>query len=258
MALGQLRRSAELHHEALEIASEIGYEEPTRWLSTEIAIDREMAGEWNDARMMVDELIPGYAESPFWIEPQTRVCRARMLIAEGQIGPAIADAERAVELALEGKSFQSLCDPLSFRARLHAELGELEPAARIFTDLLDAWTRARSFYIGPWVLEAWYTAWRIGDEARLENAITAMPPNPWLALAASLVRRDFAAAETQLDEMAAASSAALVRLWAAEWLAGNDRQPEAYHHLEESLAFWRRVGAARYVRRGEELLAAAS
>ena len=34
---------------------------------------------------MVDELIPGYAESSFWIEPQTRVCRARMLLAEGDV-----------------------------------------------------------------------------------------------------------------------------------------------------------------------------
>jgi class 3 adenylate cyclase/tetratricopeptide (TPR) repeat protein len=258
VALGQLQRSAELHHEALGIASEIGYEEPTRWLSAEIAIDHEIAGEWEEARIMVDQIIPGYEESPFWIEPQARVCRARMLIADGQIAQAVADSDRAVERAREGRSFQSLCDPLSFRARLHAELGELDAAEPLLADLLDTWTKARSYYLGPWVLEAWYTAWHIGDEARLDNAISAMPPNPWLAAGASLIRRDFAAAETLLDEMAAASSAALARLWAAEWHVEHGRRPQANPGLERSLAFWRSVGASGYVRRGEALLAAAS
>jgi tetratricopeptide (TPR) repeat protein len=36
---GHLQRAAELHREGLEIAQDIGYEEPTRWLSTEIACD---------------------------------------------------------------------------------------------------------------------------------------------------------------------------------------------------------------------------
>jgi hypothetical protein len=181
-----------------------------------------------------------------------------MLIADGQIAQAVADSDRAVERAREGRSFQSLCDPLSFRARLHAELGELDAAEPLLADLLDTWTKARSYYLGPWVLEAWYTAWHIGDEARLDNAISAMPPNPWLAAGASLIRRDFAAAETLLDEMAAASSAALARLWAAEWHVEHGRRPEANPGLERSLAFWRSVGASGYVRRGEALLAAAS
>ena len=93
---GQLQRAAELHREGLQISQEIGYEEPTRWLSTEIASDQMLAGDWEEARRIVDELIPGYEESPFWIEPQTRVCRARMLIAEGAVEDAVADADRAV------------------------------------------------------------------------------------------------------------------------------------------------------------------
>src|SRR5262249_54623820 len=126
--LGQLARAAELHHEALAIAKEIGYEEPTRWLSPEIAIDNEPMGNWAEAREMVEELIPGYAVSSFWIEPQTRVCRARMLAAEGHPAEAASDADRALERTEAGRSFQSQCDPLAFRARLHAELGEVDEA----------------------------------------------------------------------------------------------------------------------------------
>jgi hypothetical protein len=207
---------------------------------------------------MVDELIRGYAESPFWIEPQTRVCRSRMLIAEGDVVQAVADAERAVELAREGRSFQSLCDPFAFRARLHAELGELDDARRFIVELVDAWTETRSAYLDQWVLEAWYAAWRVGDEARLAAEIGTRPPNAWLAATVSMIDRDFASAATRLDEMGAVSCAALARLWGSEWFVEHGRRQEALGFLEPSLAFWRSVGASAYTRRGESLLAAAS
>jgi tetratricopeptide (TPR) repeat protein len=256
--LGQLGRAAQLHHEALAIAKDIGYEEPTRWLSTEIAIDHELAGEWAEAREMVDELIPGYAVSPFWIEPQTRICRARMLIAEGDAAQASADVERALELTEAGGSFQSECDPLAFCARLHAELGELDTARRRTVEVVGLWAETRSAYLDQWVLDAWYAAWRTDEEVRLDVAIAAMPPNPWAEVASTMIRRDFAAAATCLDEMGAVSVAALARLWAAEWLVEHGRRAEANEYLDRSLAFWRSVGAPAYARRGESLLAAAS
>jgi class 3 adenylate cyclase/tetratricopeptide (TPR) repeat protein len=255
---GQLQRAAELHREALPIASEIGYEEPTRWLSTEIAVDLMLAGEWEEARQIVDELIPGYEQSPFWIEPQTRICRAHILIAEGAVGDAVADAERAVEVSRNGRSFQSLCNPLAFRARLHAELGELRHAAQVADELLDSWSQTRSGYVNDWVLDLWFAAWCTGKEPPLQSSIDAFHSIPWLEAAGSLIRRDFDAAAAQLDEMGAVSAAALVSLWGATWLVEQGRQAEANVHLERSLAFWRRVGAKRYVRQTESLLVAAS
>jgi tetratricopeptide (TPR) repeat protein len=255
---GRLIRASELHREALAIAKEIGYEEPTRWLSTEIAIDSEVAGAWEEARAMVDELIPSYAESPFWIEPQTRVCRGRIAIAEGNVARAVADADRAVELVREARSFQSLCDPFAFRARLHAESRELDQARRLVRELLEIWLENRSGYLDPWVLEAWYAARHTGDEGRLGAAITSMPPNAWLRVASSMIERDFIGAVERLDEMGAASCAALARLWSSEWLVENGRPADAAPFLEPSLAFWRSVGATAYAQRGESLLAAAS
>ena len=255
---GQLRRAAELHREALQIAREIGYEEPTRWLSTEIAIDAEIAGAWDEARTMVEELMPGYAESPFWIEPQTRVCRARMEIAEGDIAQAVADADRAVELVAERRSFQSSCDPLALRARLHVELGELDAARRLVGELLDAWEETRSAYLHQWLLDAWYAAQRTGGEGRLATAIGSMPSNAWSAVVASMIDREFPVALAQLDEMGAVSDAALASLWASEWLVEQGRRAEASPFLQRSLAFWRSVDASAYTRRGESLLAAAS
>jgi class 3 adenylate cyclase/tetratricopeptide (TPR) repeat protein len=258
VTLGQLERAADLHREALQVAEQIGYEEPTRWLSTEVAIDLTLFGDWAEARRIVDELIPRYERSPFWIEPQTRICRARLLLAEGSVTEALLDADRAVELARASRSFQSVCDPLAFRARLHAELGELEDAARVADELIERWLETRSTYIEYWVADLWFAMWSTDKEAQLESAMEGVLSVPWLEAVRCLIRREFAAAAEILDAMGAASVAASTRLWAAEWLVEQGRQAEATAHLERSIAFWRTVGARRYLQRSESLFAAAS
>ena len=256
---GQLQRSAELHREALQVARELGFEEPTRWLSTEIAFDHLLVGEWEAARRIVDDLIAGYEESPFWIQPQTRICRARMLLAEGAVDDAAVDAERAVELVRGSPVFQSLCGPLAFRARLHAELRQTEDAGVLVEELLKTWAETRAGYIDQWALDAWCALWLTGEEARLQSAIEEFAlANPWLEVATSLIQRDFGAAIARLELMGAFSAAAEARLWAGEWLVQQGRQAEANVQLERALAFWRPVGARRYLERSEYLLAAAS
>jgi predicted ATPase/class 3 adenylate cyclase len=256
---GQLERAAELHREALKIAEEIGSEEPTRWLSTEIAFDHVHKGEWNTAREIVDELIAGYEESPFWIQPQTRICRARMLLADGALEAAAADAERAVELVRGSPVFQSLCGPLAFGARLHAELGETEEAARLLEQLLESWSETRAGYIELWLIDAWFAAWSTGEEERLARAIEESPLTvPWLRVASSLIQRDFGAAVRMLEDMGAASVVAEARMWAAQWLVEEGQLAEASTQLQAALPFWHSVGARRYLEQGESLLAAAS
>jgi len=58
--------------------------------------------------------------------------------------------------------------------------------------------------------------------------------------------------------MGAARSEALARLRAAERLVRDGRRAEADEQLQRALAFYRSVGATRYVREGEALLAASA
>jgi tetratricopeptide (TPR) repeat protein len=256
---GQLERSADLHREGLQISQEIGYEEPTRWLATEIANDHMIAGNWEEARQIVDELIPGFEAAPFWIEPQTRVCRARMLIAEGAVEAAIVDADRAVSAVQGNSAFQGLCNPLAFRARLHAELGETKDAARFTAEVVDVWKETRSAYVEAWVLDLWFAAWSAAEEELLTAAVGEFPiAVPWLDVVAAFIERDFDEAGARLESMAAVSDAALARLWAGEWLVEQGRHADAAVQLERALPFWRSVGAWRYLHRCEALLAAAS
>ena len=52
--------------------------------------------------------------------------------------------------------------------------------------------------------------------------------------------------------------AAFARLRAAEQLVAEGRRTEADEHLQRALAFWRSVGATRYINKAEPLLAASA
>jgi hypothetical protein len=60
------------------------------------------------------------------------------------------------------------------------------------------------------------------------------------------------------DAGSALRSAAMTRLHAADVLVASGRRAEAGEHLQQALAFFRSVGATRYARAGEALLAASA
>jgi hypothetical protein len=69
------------------------------------------------------------------------------------------------------------------------------------------------------------------------------------------LRRDFGAAAALFDRIGTRPEAARARLEAAKQLAAEGRRAEADEQLQRSLTFWRSVGATRYLREGEALLA---
>ena len=71
-----------------------------------------------------------------------------------------------------------------------------------------------------------------------------------------LLEEDYVGAADYLDAHHARRSAALARLQAAEALVAEGRRAEADEQLRLALAFFRSVGATRWTREGEALLAA--
>jgi hypothetical protein len=69
---------------------------------------------------------------------------------------------------------------------------------------------------------------------------------------------DFVRAADILQEIGDASTEAFCRLRAAEALVAKGRRAEADEQLRPALAFYRGVGATRYVREGEAVLAASA
>jgi hypothetical protein len=92
--------------------------------------------------------------------------------------------------------------------------------------------------------------------APIIEACAARPQIPWLQAAADVVRGEHAAAADRLAELHTPPLEAAVCLRAAEHLVAEGRRAEADVQLRKALAFYRSVGATRYIRDGEALLAA--
>ena len=95
-----------------------------------------------------------------------------------------------------------------------------------------------------------------GEE--LLSATETAPPTRWIEAARLYAGGDFAAAAEVYAQIGSLLDEADARLRAAEQLAEAGRREEADAQLEQALAFYRSVGATRYVREGEDLLAASA
>jgi hypothetical protein len=81
---------------------------------------------------------------------------------------------------------------------------------------------------------------------------------PWAVAAGAICAGDFRRAAEVLAGIGYRPGEAYARLRAARQLVEEGRRAEADAELQRSLAFWREVGAKRYVREGEALLAASA
>jgi thioredoxin-like negative regulator of GroEL len=81
-------------------------------------------------------------------------------------------------------------------------------------------------------------------------------PSRWVVAATHVCAGELREAADVCAAMPALPEEAYARLRAAEQLVSQGRRPEADEQLHRALAFYRSVGASRYVAEGERLLAA--
>ena len=104
-------------------------------------------------------------------------------------------------------------------------------------------------------------AWAAYDLGRAEEFAALLNTGArgsWVTAARAICAGDFRAAADTCEAMGYRPGEAYARLRAAKQLVEGGRRGEADVQLRRSLAFWRDVGAARYVREGEALLAASA
>ena len=94
--------------------------------------------------------------------------------------------------------------------------------------------------------------------ADLESILESRPPTPWTEAAHRVAAGDLAGAADVYAELGSLHVEAYARLHAAEQLVAEGRRGEADVQLQKALRFYRSVGATRFVREGEALLAASA
>jgi hypothetical protein len=242
LQLGELDRAAEAQAEARQMALRFGQMLQLQFLEEGEAHQWYWRGRWDDCLELANRRIAeSEAGSPQYGAGDFRRYRALIRLARGDTAGALADARAALAAARRVRDPQNVQPALADGARILCAANLDDEAAELADELLAGWTAAREDNFGLcWV------ARRLGRSERFLVALDRHPiHSPWKEAAGAVVHEDFARAAEIYAEMGDVSDEAYARLHAGD--------PES---VAKALAFYRSVGATRYVREGEALLAA--
>ena len=251
-ALGDLRRGRRLmddavaHAERLGLASLVRFSRNVRnWL-----LARE--GSWDEALPGIEEFIAACeAGEAHYHEGGMRLRRAVIRMARDDVPGALEEVRRIVPLARSAGDPQQRVPWLSGCAFLLAEAGRTEEARQLAAEALGEQGRGT----GRWeYVDLALVAGELGCVDELATALQRGTPTKWSEAANALMRRDLVRAADILHEIGDAELEPLVRLAAARQLQAAGRVAEADGQLQRALAFWRSVGATRYIKQAEDLL----
>lgn len=170
----------------------------------------------------------------------------------------LEDIRRALDVGSAVKDPQALVQTLSHSTLVFVELGRLEEARTTAAELVELLPLGS---VGTDVLGASEFAWvteMLDSAGAFRRALAAANlAAVWREPYEAVLNRDF---EHAAELFAALGSVdeGIARLKAGEKLLAEGRAPEAHAHLRRALAFYRSLGATRYVSQTEALLAAAN
>jgi class 3 adenylate cyclase/tetratricopeptide (TPR) repeat protein len=258
----QLDQGRETLRQLRALAERYGYLGFVRFIDggPEIA-NRYQEGSWDEALARADAFLGGVeAGSPHYQSGGAYSFRALMRFARDDETGALGDAARGCELGARAGDPQAHVSSLALSGLVYAGVGDGRRIAEIADELLQ--TVGSLPDIGWSVVVAPEFAW-VARSAGREDAFRALLARQpkytrWLDAAEAIADDELSRAADILGESGARPMEAFCRLRAAEALVAEGRRAEADEQLRPALAFYRGVGATRYVREGETLLAASA
>jgi DNA-binding SARP family transcriptional activator len=219
-----------------------------------------MDGRLEEAVLTLDELI-AEAESgtPHYGEPAWRTLRASLALARGDIRAASADTEKAVDRARRTKDSQLVAPALAVRGVVLLTKHRREEASSLASELLKLQATLPAALFGwlptPGPIEFAWLIYDLGRGPELVSALQAAPATPWVALMKAIAKGDFVNAVDLVTRLGTPYVEEYTRLRSAEGLARAGAHEQARECVEPALAFFRKVGATRYLAHAEQLLA---
>jgi len=249
--LGDFRRAAPLFDEAVVAGERLGdayTADYSRLIQVQCLLH---LGDWDEGLPRADEFLAACdAGEPHYMEGEIRRERALCRLARDDVEGALKDVELSLPAARRAGDPQALIPTLVTAARVLAETGRLEEASPLAREALDATPAGWSLGDLAWSAEELGCADELRARLELDNVDTK-----WTDAARAVLGGDLVSASDVFFEIGDRMLEAFARLRAAEQLVAEGRRAEADEQLQRSLAFWRSVGATRYLRVGEALLA---
>jgi class 3 adenylate cyclase len=254
---GYVRRAKVLHAQAVEVSERYGNMLVLRHLRGMDAAMEYYAGAWDECVRVADAFIAECeAGSPHYMEPNARGFRALVRLARGDAQGARDDAQTAATRAVEGKDPQTLVPALVRAALVQVELGDLVGGAALADEAI-ATAGWDVLTVGGFASHLAWIAQVLQRSPALRELFDRLPQEtPRIKAARAVLDGDFIGAAVLFAELGSVPEEAYARLRAAECFVIEARRAEADEQLAKALAFYRSVGATRYIVEGEALLAA--
>jgi class 3 adenylate cyclase len=255
---GDLHEGLHLALEAEKAAQRFGAKATLRWTRGALIGFWFELGHWDQCTRAADEfLTESAALGPHYYDAYVRSARSLIRLAYGDVEGALEDQAELLISARQAKDRQILHPALGVSAYLLAAAGRADEGQRILAELFAAGTADLSNLFESFT-DCLLAAEILGRRDEARQWLGAPRDSPWFTVAHALADQEFVRAAESLDSMGAARSAALARLRAAQELVKTGRPAEAHNQLRHALNFFRSVGATRFIREGEALLAASA
>jgi tetratricopeptide (TPR) repeat protein len=252
---GELPRSHELREETMRIAERLGAVSIYRYARSNLPLYLYPVGRWDEAVRLADEIVAECESDPYMGEAYVRRARALIRLARDDRAGALDDARRCLDVARRVKDPQTLLPALAVGVRVNFELGLGDVARQTGAELVCELNLHPVSFNVEWVPLMGRTVTDVGIAEGISEALEPHRGNPWVDVGLAVVGERFSDAADRLRAIGDVASEADARRWAAEQLAAAGRRAEASAELDLALAFYRSVGATRYIGQGEALLA---
>jgi predicted ATPase/class 3 adenylate cyclase len=262
LAYGNLHQARAGYAETRRLAVHFGHNGFVRFIDGGPAVaPTYLAGEWEVALERANAfLVEVESGSPHYQASTSYVIRGLIRLGRADPVGAETDAERAIELARAAGDPQVVQTVLARSLLIFMSIGNRARAKETIDEAIAGLGEVAQ--MGFACVEAHTLAWAaltIGREAEVVALLDREEfEPPWIQAGRAAAAGDFQLVADVLGGIGDVTSEALFRLRSAEQLVRVGRRAEADGQLHRALAFYRSVGATRYIREGEALLAASA
>jgi hypothetical protein len=145
---------------------------------------------------------------------------------------------------------------LAWSAALLAEVGRVDEGRAALDELIATAGEDGADVMTQALVEASVAAETVGRRESMRHWLGPAVGSVWTPTARAVLDGDYDAALSELEPRGSIYLASLIRLRADEHLVREGRRKEAEAMLQRAIAFFESVGATRYLRTAEALLAA--
>jgi class 3 adenylate cyclase len=256
--VGDMPRAERAMREGFDYAERLGLRFSLRWFHGNLAECTFIIGRWAEALAFAEKEI-GDPE-PHYMQAVSRRVRAHIRLARGELAGPLEDIDASLEQSRAIRDPQELFPALVENALVHALTDDADGAEATLDEFAAVRREADETELsGTWVTTFAFASLELGRESELlRDAGIVSTPTPWGDAALRVAEGDLVGAADILQACGSRTFESYARLRAAARLATEGRRAEAAVQLASSVSFYRSVGASRYMREAEALLAAAS